>query len=198
MKHLLFLTILFSVTTAAFSQINKGQWLIGGNASFSTDKDNSSISKDRSTTFQLSPNAGYFVSDKLAVGARINFMSDKNEVEYGSYTEATNTSVSLSPFVRYYFLPKTEKLNLFADAGYVYGRIKNTYKGIYSGGIPGTDITSKGTTHGYHISAGPVIFLNPNTAVELTLSYNYQKQKDYDYTNKGFMAGVGFQIHFGK
>lgn len=135
MKHLLFLTILFSVTTAAFSQINKGQWLIGGNASFSTDKDNSSISKDRSTTFQLSPNAGYFVSDKLAVGARINFMSDKNEVEYGSYTEATNTSVSLSPFVRYYFLPKTEKLNLFADAGYVYGRIKNTYKFIQAGSL---------------------------------------------------------------
>ena len=197
MKHLLLLTVLFSITTAAFSQINKGQWLIGGNASFSTDKDNVGISKDRSTTLLLSPNVGYFISDKLAVGARVNFLSDKNEVEFGSYTETSNTAVSLSPFVRYYFLPKTEKMNLFADAGYSYGRTRNTSKGIYAG-MPSSSYTSKGTTHGYHISAGPVIFLNPNTAVELTLSYNYQKQKDYDYTNKCFMAGIGFQIHFGK
>lgn len=197
MKHLLLLTILFSITSAAFSQINKGQWLLGGNASFSTDKNNGGISKDRSTTFQLSPNAGYFISDKLAVGARISFLRDKNEIEYGSYTEITNTNVSLSPFVRYYFLPKSEKLNLFADAGYLYGRTKNAYEGIYVG-QPSNSYTSKGTSHGYQVSAGPVIFLNPNTAVELTLSYNYQKQKDYDYTNKGFMAGIGFQIHLGK
>lgn len=195
MKHLLLLTILFSITTASFSQINKGQWLIGGNASFSTDKENGGIVKDRSTAFQLSPNAGYFVSDKLAVGARINFLRDKNEIEYGSYTETSNSSISLSPFVRYYFLPKSEKLNLFADAGYLYGRTKNKYEGIYAV-QPSNSLTSKGTTRGYHISAGPVIFLNPSTAVELTLSYNYQKQKDYDYTNKGFMAGIGFQIHF--
>lgn len=199
MKQLLLLTVMVSISSLSFAQINKGQWLAGGNASFSSDKQeleaDYTVSRNRVTTLQFSPNAGYFITDKLAIGARINLSRIKNEVEQGSYSESTNLGVSLSPFVRYYFLPKSEKLNLFADAGYAYGRTKLTNK--YIATVPTTtSSTSKGSSNGYYISAGPAIFITPNTAIELTLSYNYSKQKDYDYKSKGFMTGIGFQIHF--
>ncbi len=197
MKRLLLLTCLFSITSASFAQINKGQWLVGGNISYSTSKNDVTNTKHRITNFQISPNAGYFIIDKLAVGARVNLSRVKNEVEQNVYTESTNNGISLSPFVRYYFLPKAQKINLFADAGYAYGRSKYTTELI--GRVPqsGTS-TLKGDFHSYYISAGPALFLTPKTAIELTLNYNYSKQKDYEYSNKGFMAGIGVQIHLGK
>jgi opacity protein-like surface antigen len=198
MKRLLLLTCLVSITSASFSQINKGQWLIGGNASFSSDKKDlpaaNGITKYNLTAFQLSPNAGYFITDKLAAGARISLASFKSEYDNVAWTEWTETlnTVSLSPFIRYYFLPKTERLNLFADAGYTYGRVKSTSK------FSTNSNTSKATTNGYYISAGPAIFLTQNTALELTLSYNYSKQNNHVNNDRKFMVGVGFQIHLGK
>ena len=201
MKRLLLLTMLFTITSASFSQINKRQWFSGGNASFSSGKneiwsENWIASTNKSTTLQLSPNVGYFIADKLAVGARVNLKTVENKVRdlEGGY-DFSSTEVSLSPFFRYYFLPRAEKLNLFADAGYSYGNRKYTYSSAYSNSEPST---RKATTNGYYISAGPAIFLTPNTALELTLGYNYSKQKDFDNSDRNFMVGVGFQIHLGK
>jgi opacity protein-like surface antigen len=194
MKQTLLLTFLVIICTVSFAQINKGQWLVGGATSFSTNKNDGPYTNRKTSDLKFSPNAGYFINDKLAIGARINLTRTKDESKVEPNLESTTTSINLSPFVRYYFLPKTEKLNVFADAGYDYGRAK--YKQTVSS-APGGTLTSKGTSHGYSISAGPSLFLTPNTAVELTLSYNYSKQKDYDYTNKGFMTGIGFQIHLG-
>jgi hypothetical protein len=200
MKRFLLLICLFSINSASFSQINKGQWLMGGNASFSSSKgyviesgSPTGSTNGKSTTLQLSPNAGYFITDKLAAGARVSLTSFETKSPNDVF-DISSTQVSLSPFVRYYFLPKTEKLNLFADAGYAYGRSKNTSK-VSIPGTPSSNSTSKGTSNGYYISVGPAIFLNPNTALELTLSYNYNKLKDLDNTGKSFLVGVGFQIN---
>ena len=88
------------------------------------------------------------------------------------------------------------KINLFAEASYGWGKSDGTVDNVYSG---------KTTYNGYSLSAGPAIFITPNISVELTAGFtkNYHRNKDayYNSTNKSkeklFQIGVGFQIHLG-
>ena len=181
-----------------FSQITKGKWLAGGNASFNYNKTtgvflNSSYIEQ--TTWQFSPGAGYFFVDKLAGGIRINYRLMNNHADQGI---SSDRQLSLSPFVRYYFLPKKEKINLFADAGYFFGRTSLHF--LESPGSGASSYTMKQTVKGYSVAAGPVIFLNNKTALELTV--NFIKNGNLSYSHYGhtidIMAGLGFQVHLGK
>ena len=84
------------------SQITKNNWLLSGNASFSTQKSSSTASLQyKQTDFQISPTIGYFIIDKFAVGLRPSFT-------YGKINWVANaksqTIFSIGPFARYYFL----------------------------------------------------------------------------------------------
>ena len=78
MKRLLLLTCLFSITSASFAQINKGQWLVGGNISYSTSKNDVTNTKHRITNFQISPNvfSSLPLRIKLAVAVVIDVVPE--------------------------------------------------------------------------------------------------------------------------
>ena len=84
------------------------------------------------------------------------------------------------------------------DAGYIYGRTVYHYKEAPGSGVPIRKVTSN--INGYAITAGPVIFLNKKTALELTVSFT--RDGDPPYYNQGstinIMGGIGFQVHLGK
>ena len=179
-----FLIVFFALPAMAMAQIREDQWLIGGNVFYSYSK-----SKQlKFVSFQLSPAAGYFFLDKLAGGLRLNVSSD-------TYRWATDgfriSSTSIAPFLRYYFLPVQEKLNLFADAsfGYSWGK----YKDLDFGG------SHRYRHYNFALMAGPAIFLNEHTALEVTVGYNYLSRGPIDstVTNK-FQFGIGLQVHIGK
>jgi hypothetical protein len=181
MKKFLFATLFVGSVSAAFSQgnINKGDWMLGGDAGFASQKQGDY----KTTTFNLSPDAGYFFINNFAGGLRANISSSKSN--FGSSSDVKNTGFELAPFVRYYFLPSTQKVNLFADASFGFGQSK-----YESGSI---DEKSNFTTLG--IKAGPAIFITPATALEIALGYNSTKVKDYDDRENVFGVTVGFQIH---
>jgi hypothetical protein len=178
-KLLIAFSMIVSVSTVS-AQINKGQWLVGGNAGFTSSKEGDF----KTTTFQFSPNAGYFFINNLAGGLRLNINSQKEKF---NDDEETATTTSIAPFVRYYFLPAAQKVNVFADASYSFGSVK------YDDGTN----DEKVNVNGFSVSAGPAIFLTPNTALELTLGYNSSKIEDADESTGTFLFGVGFQIHLG-
>ena len=72
MNKFVFALSLLTLSATSFSQINKGQWLIGGSAAFDFskigDNDDSKL-----TSLSLAPNAGYFFINNLDGGARVNF-----------------------------------------------------------------------------------------------------------------------------
>ena len=190
MKKLLLLITFTTIITSAFTQLNKGQFLTGGNISFSSSKyGDEDIYRNKATTFQVSPDIGYFIFDKLAVGGKVGLSFYKSTTNYEGTLEYSSNSVNLSPFVRYYILSKKQKINLFTEVDYTY--IKTKEKNL------GSSEVFKRTGSGYTVSAGPVLFLNPNVALELTLSYNSSKYKNDMYSTYIFMTGVGFQIHLG-
>lgn len=215
------LILLLSVSTAAFSQISKGQWMIGGEMDFSSQNTEGSTltaSQDyKSSMLEISPGFGYFFADNFAAGLRMVFGSSKTKQDltgmdllgniYVSHSEMKSTPVGVSPFVRYYFLPAQKKLNLFADLSYGYTSEKQrmeTYTYYGPPQQPGSGATStinmeKVSGHSFSIAAGPAVFIGARTSFELAIGYAYGNLKSSSFkdvkANRVFL-GTGFNIHF--
>jgi hypothetical protein len=171
--------LIFLLLTTAFlsnAQTYKGQFMVGGDANFNSSK---FADDDESTTqITFNPNFGYFFANNFAGGLRIGLSSVKEEDE-----EAFSTSV-FSPFLRYYFLPPTNKTNIFTDVSYGFGSI---------------GAENKESFNQFAIVAGPALFLTPNTALEFGVGYTSQGGDafgDERYNSIGLR--VGFQIHLGR
>jgi hypothetical protein len=182
MKKVLFSLALLVAGSAAFAQVNKGQWLVGGNVGFNTEKRADANNDFRETSFNVSPNAGYFFADRIAGGLRINLESSKVKGAEDGFTIFT-----AAPFVRYYFLPAIQKVNVLADASYGFGSLSNG---------------KRGSVNEFNIAAGPAVFLTPNTALEFTLAYNSKGGEYFEVANdvkrlNAIRFNVGFQIHLG-
>lgn len=197
MKKLFILIAIVSITTASFAQgnINKGDWMIGGDAGYTSSKTEypGSSSDDKTKTFNLSPNVGYFFIKQLAGGLRVVVSSTTEEYKSGTSTlEDKETFSLIGPFLRYYFLPATQKMNIFADATYGFGSNKST---------PSGGTSSKSDLNGYGLTGGLALFLHPAVALEFALKYQSLENKfksgstTVEIANKSFGFGVGLQIH---
>lgn len=113
-KIKIFTIISTFIWLTANSQISKGYWLLGGNADFKSSTEKSAL---RETTtkldfigYNVNPNVGYFILDKLAIGLNANISSSKyNE-------DKTSVGYGLGPFARYYFLKPDKQINLLRSA----------------------------------------------------------------------------------
>ena len=178
----LLIFMMISVTT--FGQIRQDQWMIGGNGFFSYSKSEAL----KFISLQLSPSAGYFFKDKFAGGLRLGFSSDT--YRWGSDKFRISTKF-ISPFLRYYFLPVGEKVNFLADAAFGYSWSK--YKQFQ---FPAS---FKYRYYSVALMAGPAVFLNERTALEITIGYNYLSRGPIDSTiTHKFQVGIGLQVHIGK
>jgi hypothetical protein len=178
MKKLTIAAFLLVCSNAIIAQINQGQILAGGNAGFNLSK----RGDEKTTTIFVNPNVGYFFLNNFAGGLRLGFQSEK---EKGA--EDALVSYSVAPFLRYYFLPAAQKVNVFADASYGFDKIK----------VGDADASG----NHFSIMAGPAIFLSPNTALEFALYYNsyggdINENVAGDRRNN-FGLLIGFQVHLG-
>ena len=97
--------------------------------------------------------------------------------------EDATSSFAVAPFVRYYFMPAAGKVNIFADASYGFGSMKEGDSRSFNQ---------------FTVSAGPAVFLSPNTALEFALQYNSAGGDAYgDDRMNVFGVNIGFQVHLG-
>jgi opacity protein-like surface antigen len=185
MKSIFILTLLFS-SLISVAQINKDQWLVGGNGTLSFP--NPSFTESKFRTIEVNGNGGIFLLNRLAAGIRFGYSHIKESgtvFSNNQYYEQTERQINTGPFVRYYFLPTTKRLNLLAEASYYRGWAKSANLDGYS----------KSNRHGYAFSAGPSLFLAPNIALEMTLNYEHDQSW---YKSSALKVKIGFQIHLGK
>lgn len=106
-------------------QITKGNWLVGGNGSYSSNKAFSNVGTLTERVIQLSPKGGYFIINKLAAGIKASVYFERFTNLAMNYS--AQHTFSFGPFIRYYFLPSEQKVNLFAEGAYMYssGKITN-------------------------------------------------------------------------
>lgn len=201
MKKNLLLTVLLTFgllfSTQLFAQTEKGNLLLGGGASFNYsdnnfDNGNSTNDVSTSTSFNFSPRIGYFVADRLALGASLGIFSSKSNSDDSDF-EASSTGISFGPYVRYYL-----ESGLFASANVGFG--SSTFK--TEGGLFDGDQTSSSINWGLGI--GYAIFLNESISVEPAVSYTRNSSNpdtdngDNRNISSGINFGVGFNIYFKK
>ncbi|WP_108869238.1 porin family protein [Aquimarina aquimarini] len=144
--------------TAGFA---KGDIFISGAVGY----DSSTFGDNKDNTFTIAPRAGYFVSENIAVGARIGFTSSTVE-RVGTADFDTNT-FNIGAFGRYYFTPSS-KFSVFGEFGLDY-LSRNEDNGT-------TDLDS----NGFSVGGGPGVsyFIGNNFALEAfwgALRYNTLK-----------------------
>jgi len=154
----------------ARAQVEKGYNLLGGSGRIGLDSDLFSIC--------LSPDLGWFIRDRLAVGGNLSF--------YVSDTEnSTSFNLSFGPFARYYF--GNARTKVFVHGGF--GLSTDTYTYNYNGN------KEKNTDTDLYLDlrGGVAFFITDQVALEAALVY--QSYQILDEFSGSFGITAGFQIH---
>src|SRR4051812_7841610 len=115
MKKLFFFACLVMFFLNAQSQLTEGNWLVGGNASFSSTKYKYATDATTTTDVEISPNIGYFFIDRVAAGLKAGYKHVKHvSSRYG--VGGAGSSFNIGPFVRYYFLGTEKPFNLLLES----------------------------------------------------------------------------------
>ena len=87
----LFFFLVLATSLTLNAQITKGNWLVGGDASFNSTTVNDSDGNEtgKSNGIRIYPNIGHFFFDKFAVGLTPNFF-------YGDTKNVTSNGLLLS------------------------------------------------------------------------------------------------------
>lgn len=182
MKKILLSIIPLVLQSEANSQITKGNWMEGGNASFVFSKASSGGSDSRSRNLGLAPNIGYFFMDNLVGGVRASFNSD--HIRFGPSSNFTTfKNYSVGPFVRYYLLETDWQYNVLLEVNYQFGHSKTET----------TNSMSTSSTNLVSFFAGPDIYFNSCVGIEFLL--NYSSTGKVGIHGRGNSFGPGLQIH---
>lgn len=191
MKKICLLLLLGQISILSYSQLDKKTWLVGGVGNLSSTKNTFRTDNDYQEFDQfsltISPNIGYFISDKFVAGLSQNLGWFTAEVTTSGGIKNNNIRYDLGPFLRYYFLDEEKPFNVFADVNYTVGIFKRN------------DV--KGTRNATSFRIGSAIFFNESIALEITGGYNSNKEKIPSFTissQKGLIMGIGIQIHLFK
>ncbi len=104
---------------------SQGDILVEGNLGFGSTNDKNT--EEKANSFVFTPKAGFFLTDKFAVGAQLGYSSNKEEV---SGTDTSKSSAfSAGVFGRYYFLDLGQRFKTYADAGVDFVSGKNEVLG---------------------------------------------------------------------
>ncbi|MYY27361.1 porin family protein [Elizabethkingia anophelis] len=166
--------VLIALSTSLKAQLQKGNWMVGGNLITSSF----GLNKDGGYNFILQPKGAYFIDDNLALGGQVTFGFS------GAKEAKTTYTYSAGPLARYYFNDKEMNLlkhgRFFLETNLGIGGVTQTQKG--------------GSTTGLNLGFGPgyAYFISSNIAIEGLVKYN----GDFGFGNRGTTSTIGFNVGF--
>jgi hypothetical protein len=163
MKKLLTLALAALAVLSVWGQPASGKFFMGGSLSAYThankNKNGNTIRLDYSyTSISFLPAAGYFLSEKLAVGMQIGFEAEIYKYENNTFNKEVTTKNMFNPFARYYLTGGNGGVFLEGTVGMYFGN----YKAIYD---DRTDVTKESGISLY-ISPGLYYYITPRLALE--------------------------------
>jgi hypothetical protein len=177
-KNFLLLLISFALLKKSNCQITKGNWLVRGSARIEKQHETLRGTPVLGSSISATPDVGYFIFDKFAAGA---------EIEYSGATikqnghKSTSNYLAFGPYLRYYWLSEDHVINLFSQALVDYGVDFNGHNAF-----------------DYLFSSGAVLFFNTSVGLELTGNYSISNTGIDGLNNKTAFLQLGFQIHLEK
>lgn len=174
----------------ANAQITKGNWMVGGVASYASTKYHGEISPGVTVNiFKVQPNIGYFIIDKLAAGLKLGYSNVTNKLGESPYGISKVVNYNFGPFARYYFLPTEKPFNILVEGSYQYG-IKRI--GSSTGG---NILWEQHNANTFSVNAGPVLYFNTSVGLEFLVGYSNEKYITDQGSNGTIQVGLGLQVH---
>lgn len=151
---------------------SEGNVFLEGN--LSTSSSNEKNSDTKISSFEFNPKAGYFLSDKFAVGVELGIGSGKKSVAGNDILKSSNFNVGA--FGRYYFLDLGERFKTYTEFGFNVGSEKD-----------GVNSTVKTNTFNLGAGLGMNYFVSPKMAISFGLGnvINYGTSKSDQSGDKG-------------
>ena len=174
-KVLLTAVAVFSLTFVNAQEENsefgfaKGNMFLEGNLSFGSTKTTESfqgtdLSELKESNFNFTPKFGYFISNKLALGAQLSVGSqneeDKDLINNTTDELKTNT-FGAGVFARYYFLDLGKRFKTFTEVGLAFESGKAEANGTE---------TASANGFGIGVDLGINYFVTKNMAISFGLS----------------------------
>jgi len=168
MKKILLSIILLAVFGMSNAQTDQGDWMIGGNFRL--------IASDNNTVIGLTPNAGIFIINNLALGGNLDLV-------YSKLGDRKTTDFGIGPLLRYYFTKANVRPILHGSLNFTSEKVKITN---------GASTTNNGIN--YFLGGGVAIFVSDQVSLDLLMGYYHSKLKDFDGSG-GFALSIGFQVY---
>jgi opacity protein-like surface antigen len=186
------IAIMFTIT--AFSQFtNKGTVLLGGSSnlglSFLSEKFKSSSGDfqdgDKITSFNISPQVGYFFINNFVMGLSIDVESLKSKNDNFDFEE-TSSFFLAGPFARYYM----DKFYLEGTVGLGSAKSESTF----------SEGENKNSLTGWSLGAGYAVMLSDAVALEPQINYSSISAKDDDFVNRtgGLSLNLSLFVYLAK
>lgn len=175
---ILFFVSCFLFSSHAFSQIQKGNILVGGDiANFDIG-----LQKGSAFSMTLDPKLAFFIKDNIAVGAYIDFGLQTIPGSTG-----TLTHYGVGALARYYLSDKNSVSPVRHSRIFFEGNV----------GISGVNVPGGSNTNGLGLGIGPGLayFITPNIGLETLLKYNGLLGFGNATTQSHLNLNVGFQIY---
>ena len=194
MKNYLMIITLLALGLSASAQPVAGKFFAGGSLSISASTDKSKIDGTTTTDntnfqFGLNPLAGYFLSDRIAVGLGLGLNTSVTKYPDNIPDKSTTATFYIEPFGRYYLI--SGKAGLFAQASISMG-VGNT-KVHYENASVETNHLSLDAG----VSPGLYYYLTERLALEATIGWiGFETQVDkYSNDNKDISSGFEMSLH---
>jgi hypothetical protein len=178
-KVILSIALLSGVAFTSQAQTEKGKFIVGGNASYSTFKSDADNAK-ASHNFSIVPNLGYFVSDNIAIGTGIGYQSSKASA---ASPIGKQEAFVIAPFGRHY-TPIAGSFKFFGQLSVpmAFGTTKATDADLKVG-----DKNGNSTSIGVALSPGFAFY--PSSKIGIEFAFN-----GISYINESFEDANGDKI----
>lgn len=160
----------------------EGDLFLEGSVGFNSTNDKNF--EEKTSSFNISPQLGYFISEDLAIGGMLSYSSYKEEVA-GTDTE-DRSGFGVGAFARYYFLDLGERFKTYTEFGVGYSSLNDK---------SGTD-DLKYNTIGAGLDLGINYFVTENIALTFGLK-NVLSFSSSKYDIDGAEAETNFNLGFG-
>lgn len=206
------------IETNATVFVPKGQWIVGGNVSYSThDNENYKflVIEDINSTgynFKVSPMFAYAIKDNMALGARVGYnrqllkinnadlnLGEELNLGVSDYYSLKHTTTGSAIYRYYITLGQSKRFALFNEMQLSYGYGQSKLVDSSGDAVTGTYETTNDFAIG--CSPGLVAFINNSIAVEVNvgvLGFNYTQTKqvtDQVYVGYRRSSQMNFKIN---
>ena len=187
--------IILIIIFVLFPFILNAQVFLGGNFGLNMsggNLDNGNITTDKPSTvsFNISPMVGKFLSEKVAVGALINFSFSQTNNNGAPEVINSSSTIGITPFLRYYAI-RMDKFSIFGQ-----GNVGFSYSGSTSK-VDGTSTNGpKTTTLALTVMPGLSYDVSSKLSLETNINFlnfglNYSVAKSGSDKNRTVNFGVG-------